>query len=35
MKFFTKYSLFANVLSIIVIIFSILYIIYNALDGGK
>ncbi|MDE5014737.1 LPS export ABC transporter periplasmic protein LptC, partial [Francisella tularensis subsp. holarctica] len=27
--------LFANVLSIIVIIFSILYIIYNALDGGK
>ncbi|MDE4965892.1 LPS export ABC transporter periplasmic protein LptC, partial [Francisella tularensis subsp. holarctica] len=35
MKFFTKYSLFANVLSIIVIIFSSLYISYNALDGGK
>ncbi|OIN83794.1 LPS export ABC transporter periplasmic protein LptC [Francisella sp. TX07-6608] len=35
MKFFTKYSLFANVLSIIVIIFSMLYISYNALDGGK
>ncbi|MDE5018575.1 LPS export ABC transporter periplasmic protein LptC, partial [Francisella tularensis subsp. holarctica] len=35
MKFFTKYSLFANVISIIVIIVSILYIRYNDLDGGK
>lgn len=35
MKFFTKYSLFANVLSIIIIILSILYISYNALDGGR
>ncbi|MDE4994653.1 LPS export ABC transporter periplasmic protein LptC, partial [Francisella tularensis subsp. holarctica] len=32
MKFFTKYSLFANLLSIIVIIFSFLYISYKALD---
>ncbi|MDE5026546.1 LPS export ABC transporter periplasmic protein LptC, partial [Francisella tularensis] len=32
---FTKYSLFANVLYIIVFIFSILYISYNSLDGGK
>ncbi|MBK2095003.1 LPS export ABC transporter periplasmic protein LptC [Francisella philomiragia] len=35
MKFFTKYSLFANVLSIIIIIFAMLYISYNALDGAK
>ena len=35
MKFFTKYSLFANLLSIIVIISSMLYISYNALDGGR
>ncbi|ORM39279.1 LPS export ABC transporter periplasmic protein LptC [Francisella endosymbiont of Ornithodoros moubata] len=35
MKFFTKYSLSANVISIIVIILSMLYISYNALDSGR
>ncbi|WP_150464613.1 LPS export ABC transporter periplasmic protein LptC [Francisella sp. XLW-1] len=35
MKFFTKYSLFANVLSIVIIILAMLYISYNALDGAK
>ncbi|MEY8765540.1 MULTISPECIES: LPS export ABC transporter periplasmic protein LptC [Francisella] len=35
MKFFTKYSLFANVLSIVIIIVAMLYISYNALDGAK
>lgn len=34
MKFFTKYSLFANVVSIVVIILAMLYIGHRALDGG-
>lgn len=34
MKFFTKYSLFANVFSIIVIVLAIFYISYRALQGG-
>lgn len=34
MKFFTKYSLFANVFSIFVIVIAILYIGYRSLQGG-
>lgn len=34
MKFFTKYSFFANTVSIAVVVASILYISYKALEGG-
>ncbi|MED7819575.1 MULTISPECIES: LPS export ABC transporter periplasmic protein LptC [unclassified Francisella] len=34
MKFFTKYSFFANTVSIVVVVVSILYISYKALEGG-
>ncbi|ASG68017.1 LPS export ABC transporter periplasmic protein LptC [Francisella halioticida] len=34
MKFFTKYSLFANTFSIAVVVVSIMYISYKALQGG-
>ncbi|MED7788440.1 LPS export ABC transporter periplasmic protein LptC [Francisella sp. 19X1-34] len=34
MKFFTKYSFFANTVSIFVVVVSILYISYKALEGG-
>ncbi|AIT08663.1 hypothetical protein LO80_00840 [Candidatus Francisella endociliophora] len=34
MRFFTKYSLFANIFSIVVIVIAILYISYKALQGG-
>lgn len=35
MKFFTKYSLFSNVVSIVIIIIAMLYISEKALEGGK
>ena len=34
MKFFTKYSFFANTISIAVVVVSIMYISYKALEGG-
>ncbi|QIW10251.1 LPS export ABC transporter periplasmic protein LptC [Francisella sp. LA112445] len=34
MRFFTKYSFFANTVSIVVVVVSILYISYKALEGG-